>query len=391
MLAKGVCQCFKPFSMSTSPFPVARSTRMLIRRHLTWRAASHTIEPKTKGNSIFDSDESAWDHVFKDMNTAPRDLIANTPVERKTKRSRPQQMTAREVRAFGDMFDMIFQATSENGGVMSSSPDALAPGIGRKPSSEMSDLALHLRRHSRNVKWTSEADQELDCKKEEMDLCNTDQELLEWTAREVFGESQRYESQARTAIIASQQPRKPMQFQPASYPHLIAILMRTFRDKYADPYLALSIFDYAQHLSISSYVFGCTTRAYNELIETKWRCFRDLRGVCDAFEEMRVNGIEMDTRTRGLAELVRREVGERNLWEEETSVASGEVWEMVARIEQLTAANKLSQKSDRRSKKWSSDAESWKRGALTQNSREPLDWEFGGWEGDTVFKGSVGP
>lgn len=173
-----------------------------------------------------------------------------------------------------------------------------------------------------------------------------------------------------------------LQLQPPSYPYLIASLMRTFRDKYGDPYLALSIFDHARHLSIASYVFGCTTPAYNELVETRWRCFRDVRGVCDALEEMRVNGIEMDTRTRGLAEVVRKEVGERNVWEEEASLNSREVWNIVGRIEQLVANSKRhGSRRDafgKRDKKSVASAETWKHDAIQEDMTD--GWEFGKWD-----------
>lgn len=279
-------------------------------------------------------------------------------------------MTAREANAFDDMFDMIFDAVAEGQGQLSSDP--ITPGIGKSHSEEMSDLALSLRRHSKAIPWTTEIDQELDRKKEEMDLCNTDQQLLDWAMREVFGESQRFQETAR---IARKSPQQPIQLQPPTYPHLIAILMSTFRDKYADPYLALAIFDHARHLSIASYVFGCTTLAYNELIQTRWRCFRDLRGVCHALEEMRVNGIEMNAQTRALAELTRREVGERNMWEEETSGDSGEVWEILTRIERLTISPKQrNQNSGWKGKKWS-DSEGWKEEALSDVAH---DSQFGG-------------
>jgi hypothetical protein len=63
--------------------------------------------------------------------------------------------------------------------------------------------------------------------------------------------------------------------------------MRTFRDHYKDPNLALFIFNHTKKLSIFSYVFGCSTEVYNELIKTRWDCFRDLEGVYNAVEEMK--------------------------------------------------------------------------------------------------------
>lgn len=290
-------------------------------------------------------------------------------------------MTAREANAFDEMFNMIFNTIMETKQLGTTDQEA-TPGVGKSHSSEMNNLAVQLRQHSKNLKWTSEADQELDRKKEEMDLCDTDQQLLDWAMREVFGESQRYEEAARKAGTSPSSSSKNLQLQPPSYPYLIASLMRTFRDKYGDPYLALSIFDHARHLSIASYVFGCTTPAYNELVETRWRCFRDVRGVCDALEEMRVNGIEMDTRTRGLAEVVRKEVGERNVWEEEASLNSREVWNIVGRIEQLVANSKRHgsrrDTSGKRDKKSVASAETWKHDAIQEDMTD--GWEFGKWD-----------
>lgn len=299
-------------------------------------------------------------------------------------------MTLREVKAFDEMFNMIFTAAS--------SPESqsivnrrITPqvGIGKtlssSPSAALGELYSGLR-GTRSLQWTSEEDQELDKMKEAMDTCDTDLELLEWAMREVFGESKRYEEEAKRAMEDPSISKESLQLQPASYPHLLAILMRTFRDKYSDPHLALSIFDYARHLSVPSYVFGCTTPSYNELIETRWRCFRDLRGVCDALEEMRVNGVEMDNRTRGLLEVIRSEVGARNLWDEESTLGSGEVWQMVNFLEKITA--RLSSRSgstekgasgekQQRNKGWDKHQETWKASALDTSKDD--DWVFGKW------------
>ena len=285
-------------------------------------------------------------------------------------------MTAQEIKAFGEMYKMVFNTTGETDFMSSRGSSTVFPmtSTGREQPVAMSELARSLRQQSRHTKWTTESDQELDCKKEAMNRCHTDQELLEWAVSEVFGESQRYEKLAHESARSSN-----TQLQPSSYPHLIAILMKTFRDKYADPYLALSVFQYAKHLSVPSYVFGCTSFAYNELIETRWKCFRDLRGVCDALEEMRVNGIELDSRTRTLVETVRQEVGERNLWEEESTIGAGEVWDIVAKIERLASLT-AHRRLGKQKKTWSSTSELWK-----QDSADDT-WKFGSWKNsDTVY------
>jgi hypothetical protein len=231
------------------------------------------------------------------------------------------------------------------------------------------------------LKWTSESDELLDRKKEAMDLCETDQQLLEWALQEVFGESERYEEAARLAICeaaTSGTPQELPMLQPPTYPHLVAHLMRAFRDKYHDPHLALSIFNHAQHLSIASYVFGCSTEAYNELIKTRWRCFHDVKGVHDALEEMVINGVDMDSRTRKLVETVRREVGEQNLWVEESELGGGEVWNMLGRIERLVSNPKgrLSKEAghSRKSIRW----DEWK--ALPLEDSADDNWGFDQWE-----------
>jgi hypothetical protein len=74
---------------------------------------------------------------------------------------------------------MILDATSAaKSGQKStfSSPLEANIGVGR---GDISDLFGKLRKHSRKMRWTSEVDEELDRKKEEMDMCETDHQLLE--------------------------------------------------------------------------------------------------------------------------------------------------------------------------------------------------------------------
>ncbi|KAJ7470411.1 hypothetical protein FB451DRAFT_1352020 [Mycena latifolia] len=272
-----------------------------------------------------------WDHVFSSIKEMPPQIPhSHSHPGVGPRRPRRQTMTAQEINAFNEIFNLIFDSISEKGSGRSSPVDISGAGMG--------DLFGTLRRHSKKMKWTAQSDEDLDRKKDEMDRCESDQQLLDWAMHEVFGESQLYAQEVATALQA-ENPELPMLLQPPTYPHLISLLIRTFRDKYRDPHLALSIFDYARHLSIASYVFGCSTSAYNELIETRWNCFRDLKGVHDALEEMTVNGVDMDHKTRELVEKVRQEVGERHLWAEENGIGGGGVWEMLNDIEKL--ANRM--------------------------------------------------
>ena len=285
-------------------------------------------------------------------------------------------MTAREINAFDEMFNMIFDAVAEK--KTTSDSGDMVIGVGR---GGINDLFGKLRRHSKKLKWTTESNELLDRKKEAMDICETDQQLLEWALHHVFGESERYEAAARQAISEvskSGTPQELPMLQPPTYSHLVALLMRAFRDKYHDPHLALAIFHHAQHLSIASYVFGCSTHAYNELVETRWKCFHDVKGVHDALQEMTVNGVDFDSRTRKLAETVRREIGQRNLWAEESELGNGEVWNLLARIDELLAKPASSMLKGasypQRSIRW----DEWK--ALPLADKAEDNWGFDQWE-----------
>lgn len=357
----------------------------------TYATRSAKSNPPPPSGSIFAKSESAWDHVFSDIQDIPallptggRDRISVADAKGPSSRSRRQAMTAREISAFDEMFNMIFTAVSGQKTIDAPAADNI--GIGRAPNGsgtvdEMSQLFSKMKGHSRKQRWTTESDEELDRKKEEMELCETDQQLLVWAMREVFGESKRYYDAALQAMKDADkggEAKELPSLQPETYPRLLALLIRQFRDKYRDPHLALSMFDHARHLSVASYVFGCTTPAYNELIETRWRCFRDLKGVHDALEEMTVNGVDPDNRTGLLIEEVRREVGERNKWEEESKLGSGEVWVMMNKIEALIIGRPGAKKRTARAPKSKPSDEAWKKEALVGNEED--GWEFDSWE-----------
>lgn len=339
-------------------------------------------------------------------------------------------MTAREISAFDDMFNMIFNAVSKSKGnklgenLKDRKADPLTnAGIGRSPEGQMSmnDLYGKLRRHSKRVRWTVEEDEELDRKKVEIDSCQTDHELLQWAMKEVFEDSQKREEEARKAVLdasaslkkskskTSETPTTPTtipMLQSPSYSHLITHLILTFRERFHDPNLALAIFEHARRLSIASYVCGCSTSAYNELIETRWKCFRDFKGVHDALEEMKVNGVDPDGRTKVLVESVRRELSARNFWQEVSAseIDTGEVANMMMKMEAFVAksseedvdedsdrpANKeftsITEKKFGHLKQWSWRSERWKldgiKGDLESDANADVEdnWEFGRWD-----------
>lgn len=253
-------------------------------------------------------------------------------------------MTAGEINAFDGMFSLIFDALNQQRAASGVRPFGNAlqgAAIGR--TADIGDVVGKLRGRAKRQRWTTADDEALDRMKEEMELCDTDAALLTWARRSVFVDD-----------------LKPGPL----YPALLALLMRAFRDRFADPHLALSVFEHARHLSIRSFVFGCTTPAYNELLQTRWAAFRDLRGVRDALDEMRVNGVDCDSHTRALVDGIRREVGERNAWLED-SMSGGEVWEMLREIDRLCAPPSAMREADdtrpppRRPRRWR-PSDDWK-------------------------------
>jgi len=96
---------------------------------------------------------------------------------------------------------------------------------------------------------------------------------------------------------------------------------------------------------------------------------------------MTVNGVDPDTRTRNITEMLRREVCERNLWEEDDDLGGGEVRSMLNKIETLMAAAPKKRRGRRAvaggKRKWSNDQD-WK---SSMSETGPQDnWEFDRWD-----------
>jgi hypothetical protein len=231
---------------------------------------------------------------------------------------------------------------------------------------------------TQQIRWTRPGDDILDLKKEEIENCESDQALYDWVYRELFSPLSGKSSSTSEMDSLSENNSPSQSFEkvasnstslpPFAFPQLLAKAMCTFRTKYADPHAALALFDIPRQISTAAYVMCCGTAAYNEYIETKWEAFRDLNGVCEALEEMKLNKVRVDTRTSRLVENLRREVGQRNLWQEEGFGESDSgVMSLLERIENACwvgmngrrTTNQNSATNGRHSK-WKLNMESWK-------------------------------
>ena len=365
------------------------------------------------------------------------DANGGTVVAPRNVHLRRQNMTEGETRAFNDVFGIIFNAVSEQNPTMPGGrnlyndpltgagigvgtrfniPGRPRPGHEKDEGQGVAELLKRMRRHSRKVKKAAEDEELFEKKRERIERCVTDLELLEWACREVFGEEggeglqlQRQQSQVQTNTDDEPSststptstpliPSTPLPVHSRAYARTIALLMQHFRERFQDPHLALSIFTHAKLRSSASYVFGCTVPVYNELITTRWRCFSDLQGVVAALEEMQVNGVEPNTDTWKVAEEVRREVGDRlfkNVAEDLTEGDEGRnerLWDLVKRIERLSIKGSKSGKTksnldkewelkNKKQKRWNIASESWKfqDNSPTPDSIEDGNWRFGVW------------
>ena len=179
-------------------------------------------------------------------------------------------ITKAESEIFEDILNLLFQQSSsnENG-----------------DSTEQNNLNKPNIKKFKRVK-SSEQDKLLDEYREEIINCKTDLDLFNW-------------SKVNLLRLDSTDPLLP---------YILSDLMMIFRDIYKNPHLSLALFNFIKSKNIYSYVLGCTTKCYNELIITRYFCFKDLLGVLNSLEEMLTNGVKRDKDTENLVENIRNDV-----------------------------------------------------------------------------------
>ncbi|CAG8775190.1 31431_t:CDS:1, partial [Racocetra persica] len=98
----------------------------------------------------------------------------------------------------------------------------------------------------------------------------------------------------------------------ANYATLLKESIALCRTKFNDPYMAFAIFEQVKRRGVISYVLGCNAQVYNELIKTRWDCWRDLYGVGELLNEMLINGIDFDEGTREVVSDIALKVFDEN-------------------------------------------------------------------------------
>ncbi|KAK4047862.1 hypothetical protein OIO90_006023 [Microbotryomycetes sp. JL221] len=166
--------------------------------------------------------------------------------------------------------------------------------------------------------------EKLDAARERMMQFDSDVELLRWSMRHVFGFELDLNMASVFPDVAVVAPRLPSDSVPAPgvprapmpnsnvdresshpagpaspiYADLLLTLFKLLRDTYRSPHLALYVFQLACS-SPYSYVKGCTTALYNEVLRTKW-LEADIESVAIGLDEMRGAGVRIDDNTRAL-------------------------------------------------------------------------------------------
>jgi hypothetical protein len=274
---------------------------------------------------------SGWDHVFRDFERTPFIAPAKKPTTAMSGKVskfpvRRQTMTPREISAFDDMFNMLFNAIApKTQQHQNTSVSSLDPSVGY----------THFRERMKKMKWriprplTMEEEQLLDEKKEDMELCYTDFELLQWAERELFTDSierlRKFEDRHKEFISSRPELKMPISASTTStssmapppmvediqnplYSPLLTTLMNVAIHKFGNTQLACTLFLHAANLSFPSFIHSCTTASFNVYLEALWNSTRDLRTVSEAVEEMHSLGVKRDNTTRSIVGKIRREL-----------------------------------------------------------------------------------
>lgn len=145
----------------------------------------------------------------------------------------------------------------------------------------------------------------------------SDLSLLQWSMQNVFGFQTIAIKNPSSATVFPDPRTSPGTFPssdsassslkktgPSSplYSELLLILFLLLRDTHRSPHAALHIFSLAS-LTPHSYVVGCTSTLYNEVLRTRWM-EGDVETVCSTLEHMRMGGVQLDESTKGIVNAI---------------------------------------------------------------------------------------
>nr|XP_019045671.1 hypothetical protein I302_06062 [Kwoniella bestiolae CBS 10118]OCF24601.1 hypothetical protein I302_06062 [Kwoniella bestiolae CBS 10118] len=187
-------------------------------------------------------------------------------------------------------------------------------GLNKSNSGAIKNRARNLRSHFVDLEKDDQDEkdleflEELELLKEEMEVISSDVELIEWSRNRVFKPLTNIPISTNTPERKDTLTGSTIISYPPTYPKILAHLLRTLRVNYNSPHLVLSLFNYAQNISLESYLSGCLTEVYNEVLLTRWESFRDLKGVEQGIREMEIMGVNWDQITARLVSKIVEEI-----------------------------------------------------------------------------------
>jgi len=188
--------------------------------------------------------------------------------------------------------------------------------VGHKMGVSLEPGSGRLQRKARDELTEQEA-LELDHHREELATLRSDKDVLQWGMRTVFGlgASSRAGILPDPSTLLVELPSSSIDADPANkgapatvgpssrlFPDLLHLLFLSLRDTHRSPNAALSVFALAASNPFS-YISGCTTSLYNEVLRTRW-AEGDVESLLASLEEMRAAGVALDDRTRELVSAV---------------------------------------------------------------------------------------
>jgi hypothetical protein len=123
-----------------------------------------------------------------------------------------------------------------------------------------------------------------------------------------------------------------------TYPRLLAAVMGRLR-KLGAPHLSLAMFAHARALGLESFLAGCQTSAFNQLLRTRWDAFRDLHGVADAVGDMDKTGVAWDKNTKVIVAAVVDYAGAEILARREHRWGADDAYRLVQVLERRLEAD----------------------------------------------------
>ncbi|CAE7196736.1 unnamed protein product [Rhizoctonia solani] len=285
-----------------------------------------SLRPNLNNSSSTTSDAN-WAQILRDVDPPSYDLLSgggarlamrsSVPMTEALRKSKSTQL---EQLAMDSVFERVFDMNAQS---------PLKQSILKNPfSMGGAPFNKSIPKRSLYIREGEDLETLTDKKIESMKNCKSDQELLKWANTEVFSGF----LQTSNDLPESPKPSRSKTIHPGIYGRVIAHLMYEFRENYNNPHLAIAIFDYTRQLSIISFVTGCTTPSYNELMRTYWNSFRDIQTVLNIAEEMRVNGVRPDDHTKQLYLKIFEEVAPQSVWFEG---GTEEVMKIVERLGHL--------------------------------------------------------